>query len=171
MDAYLTLVSKRDLKEYADEPIPEEAVYRILDAGRLAGSAGNRQPWQFVVIERSELVEQVAETVYVPANVLGAALVVVVLAPGRGGTTLIDVGRAVQNIMLAAWSEGVASSPNGMPDADRTAAVLGAEGDLRPVLVLSLGYPARAVDAEVRSPEEWSRRARRKPFDEVVRRL
>ncbi|MGH2950021.1 MAG: nitroreductase family protein [Solirubrobacteraceae bacterium] len=46
MDAYLAVASKRDQREYAERPIPEDAVRRILDAGRIAGSAKNRQPWR-----------------------------------------------------------------------------------------------------------------------------
>ena len=169
MDAYLAVVSKRDVPEYSDEPIPEEVVRRILDAGRLAGSAGNRQPWRFVVPESQELVAALAESVYVPQNVLGATLVVAVATPGGGAA--FDAGRAAQNMMLAAWSQGVVSRPNGMPDPARTASLLGLEDDLRPVVLLSFGYPASRMDPERLRPEDWSRRARRKPLEEVVRRV
>jgi nitroreductase len=49
MDAYLALASKRDQRDYAETPVPEDAVRRILDAGRIAGSSKNRQPWPFLV--------------------------------------------------------------------------------------------------------------------------
>jgi len=48
MDTFLAIASKRDQREYADREIPEEVVRRILDAGRIAGSAKNRQPWRFM---------------------------------------------------------------------------------------------------------------------------
>lgn len=47
MDTFLAIASKRDTRRYAERPIPEEAVGRILEAGRVAGSARNRQPWRF----------------------------------------------------------------------------------------------------------------------------
>ena len=50
MDAYLAVASKRDQCEYAERPVPTDAVRRILDAGRIAGSAKNRQPWRFLVL-------------------------------------------------------------------------------------------------------------------------
>ena len=53
MDAYLAIASKRDVKTYADRPLADDSIARILDAGRLSGSAKNRQPWQFVVVEDS----------------------------------------------------------------------------------------------------------------------
>ncbi len=54
MDAYLAVASKRDQREYAERPVPTDAVRRILDAGRIAGSAKNRQPWRFLVQPSAE---------------------------------------------------------------------------------------------------------------------
>jgi nitroreductase len=93
---------------------------------------------------------------------------VAVAIVGRGG---LDVGRAAQNMMLAAWNDGVVSCPNGMPDPARAAEVLGLEGEEQPAVVLTFGYPARDRDPERRAPEEWSARADRKPLDELVERL
>ena len=166
MDGYLALVSKRDERRYDGRPVPEEIVRRILDAGRVAGSARNRQPWRFLVLDGRDIVERVAETVYAPANVLAAGLVIVVVGTGSS----FDVGRAAQNLMLAAWNDGILSCPNGMPDADVTARVLEL-GEERPSVVLSFGYPQRPRNPEARTPEEWIRRADRKPFDEVVQRI
>jgi len=73
--------------------------------------------------------------------------------------------------MLAAWSDGVASCPNGMPDAAATAAALGLGGDEQPVVVLTFGYPATGHTAEKRSAGEWLARADRKPLDQLVERI
>src|SRR5687768_13982362 len=100
MDTFLTIASKRDQRQYADRDIPTEVRDRILDAGRIAGSAVNRQPWRFFVLESAGAVERVAETVYAPQNVLGARLVVAIVVRGSPG---FDAGRAAQNMMLAAW--------------------------------------------------------------------
>ncbi|MGB2953956.1 MAG: nitroreductase family protein [Gaiellaceae bacterium] len=169
MDTYLAVSSKRDWRRYADRPIPDEVVERILDAGRLAGSAVNRQPWTFFVVDSPEVRERVAETVYAPGNIEGAALVVAIATEGGGRP--LDVGRAMQNMLLVAWNEGVVSCPNGMTEADRMAEILGLGGGLKPVIVLSFGYPARPLDPESKSAEEWSREANRKPLSEVVRRV
>lgn len=170
VDAFRAIASKRDERRYDGRPIPEEVVRRILDAGRLAGSGGNRQPWQFLILESRELREGVAETVFAPRNVLGAGLVVAVVVRGKGPVAF-DAGRAAQNMMLAAWNEGVASCPNGMPDAERTAEALGLGTEERPMIVLSFGYPARLRDPEARPADEWSQRANRKPLEELMRRL
>ena len=159
MDVYPAIASKRDERRYSDREVPEDAVRRILDAGRLAGSARNRQAWEFVVVSDAT---ELANAVYVPDNLLTAALVVAIL--GSGG---LDIGRAAQNMMLAAWGEGIVSCPNGIADAAAAAGILGGE----PAVILSFGYPARPRDPGARTAEEWSARANRKPLDEIVRYL
>ena len=161
MDVYRVIASKRDQREYADSPIPDDLARRILDAGRLSGNSQNKQLWEFVVVETSR--ERLADAVYEPRNVLGAQLVVAICGEPRP----IDVGRCAQNMMLCAWAEGVTSTPNGVRDQDGAAAACGA-----PVkLVLTFGYPARPRDAGSRSAEEWSARANRRPLDDLVRRV
>jgi nitroreductase len=167
VDTHLAITSKRDERRYADRPVPSDVLERILDAGRLAGSAVNRQPWRFVVVENQELRQELAETLYAPGNVQGAATAIAVVALREAP---LDIGRCVQNMMLAAWNDGVASCPNGMSDRDRARELLGLRGDERVQLVLSFGYPARPRDPESRSAEEWSSRANRKPLEEVVER-
>ncbi len=164
MDTYLAIVSKRDTRRYTSKPIPNEVVERILDAGRVAGSASNKQPWRLLIVEDAERRKRLADAVYAPDNVRGASLVVAV-----AGERPFDIGRCVQNMMLAAWADGVASCPNGIKDKDWAAEVLGLEE--APITVLSFGYPAHHRGAETRSAEEWSARADRKPLDELVERV
>ena len=169
MDTYLAVASKRDERRYADRSIPPDLERRILDAGRLSGSSTNKQPWRFVVVETRETVDRLAEQVYAPANVHGAALVIAVVATtGRSG---FDHGRAAQNMMLVAWNESVASRPNGIRDPEGAAATLALEGDERAAIVLGFGYPARPRDPHARTAEQWSGRANRRQLEELVRRV
>ncbi len=169
MDTRLAIASKRDWRHFSLREVPDDVVTRILDAGRLAPSASNRQHRRFLVLDSPGVRERVAETVYAPQNVRGAALVVAVVGP-PGEMPAFDAGRAVESMFLAAWNEGVASVPNGMPDFERTGETLGlAEGE-RVRIVLSFGYPRRPRDPASRSPDEWSAEANRKPLDEVVER-
>ena len=146
------------MRDYTDESIPDDVARRILDAGRLAGSSRNLQKWEFVVVsDRDEL----AEAVFAPENVRTAALAVAI----AGEAAPFDVGRAAENMLLAAWNEGVGSCPNGIRDAEAAERIVGA-----PVrMILSFGYPARTRDVGSRSAEDWSVRAKRRPFDDVVR--
>jgi nitroreductase len=160
VDTYLAIASRRDTRAYADAPVPEEARRRILDAGRLSGSSRNRQVWEFVVVG-GEAQQRLAEAVYAPENVRGAALCVAIV----GAAGPFDVGRCSQNMLLAAWNEGVASCPNGIRDPEAAAGVCGGEVKA----VLTFGYPARPRDPASRSAEEWSARADRRPLDELTR--
>ena len=166
MDAYLTIVSKREVRDYDDREIDTDARRRILEAGRVSGSSANKQQWRFIVVESDAKREQLAELVYVPSNVSGASLIVVVAVHGGRGS--FDAGRAAQNMMLAAWNEGIGSCPNGTPDSAAVAEMLGLHAGEEPAIIVTFGYPARGGDPERRTPREWIERANRKPFDEVV---
>jgi nitroreductase len=160
VEPYLAIASKRDERAYADAPVPAEVRRRILDAGRLSGSSRNRQRWEFVVVS-GEAQHRLADAVYAPENVRSTPLVVAIVGEAGG----FDVGRCAQNMMLAAWGEGVVSCPNGVRDADAAAEICG--GEVR--AILSLGYPLRPRTSASHTAEEWSSRANRKPLPELVR--
>jgi nitroreductase len=159
-------VSKREVREYLARPLEPETERRILDAGRVSGSAKNRQPWTFIVVRDDQAIEGVAESVFEPLNIRGAAFVVAIQT--HGGPPM-DVGRAAQNMMIAAWALGVGSSPNGVNDRVGLNRALRLSEEDKVATILSFGYPAKQLDPRRRSPEEWIERARRKPFEEVVR--
>jgi nitroreductase len=166
MDTFLAITSRRETRDYSARPIPDEIIQRILDAGRLAGSAKNRQPWRFLLVEDEAARARLADAVFEPTNVQGALLVVAIV--GRSG---LDTGRCVQNMLLAAWNAGVGSCPNGQRDPEAARAALGLGEGEEIATVLTFGYPARERDPERRTPEEWSARAARKPLDELVETL
>jgi len=166
VDTRLAIASRRETREYAARDLPEDVVRTILDSGRLAGSARNRQPWRFLLVESAEARERLADSVFEPTNVRGARLVVAIV--GRMG---FDTGRCAQNMLLAAWNAGVGASPNGQQDPEAARAALGLADDEELAIVLTFGYPARARDPESRTADEWSARADRKPLDELVERI
>lgn len=159
MDTFLAIASRREVRNYADRPLPDDVVHRILDAGRLSGSSQNKQKWEFVIVRDTDAL---AEAVYAPENVRNSQLAVAI----TGEAAPFDVGRAAQNMLLAAWNDGVGASPNGVKDPDRAAEVAGS-GPVK--MVLTFGYPEKPRDPQSRTAEEWSARANRKPFDEVVK--
>lgn len=169
MDTRLAIASRRDERRYADREIDDAVARRIFDAGRLSGSARNRQPWELVVVA-GQARDSLAETVFVPENLRSAALVVAIVGRGKGPVAF-DCGRAAQNMLLAAWNEGIVSSPNGISDHDRAAAILGLGEEERLQIVLTFGHPVSERHVESRTIEEWSAAADRKALDDVVRRL
>lgn len=169
MDTFLAIASRREVRAYDGRPIADEVVRRILDAGRLSGSGANRQPWRFALVS-GDAQAALADAVFQPDNVRGAALVVALVVGGKGPVSF-DAGRCAQNMLLAAWNEGVGGSPNGVADRDAANAIVVVPEDQSIAIVLSFGYPARPRDPESRSAEEWSARARRKSLDQLVDRL
>ena len=158
MDAYDCIRTKRDSREYTDQPVSEESLRRILQAGRMAGSSKNTQPWHFVVLKdparRAELAACGQFAKHVPAAPLAIAVVII---PGGGD---FDAGRAAQNMMLAAWAEGIASCPVAMHDRECAARTLGLPEGHRVAIVMSFGYPV--------SEDSLHRGVARTPIEELV---
>ena len=137
MDAYTSIRTKRDSRSYKEDAIPEDALDRILQAGRMAGSAKNTQPWGFVALRDAQAKRELAACGKFAEHVPSAPLVVaVVLTPGGGD---FDAGRAAQNMMLAAWAEGITSCPVAMHDRECAARALGLPDEHRVAMVIAFG--------------------------------
>lgn len=167
MDGYLAVISKREVRDYADRPLSRDQITRILQAGRAAGSSKNRQPWRFTVVTERALLDALSGVVHAPANVRSCtAAVAIDMASAQQG---FDGGRAAQNMMVAAWSDGVGSCPNGIADPDRAREILGLDADRHLLTILTFGYPARPRHIEGRDPASILRRVDRRPLEDLVR--
>jgi nitroreductase len=163
---YDLIRTKRDTRAYTDQPIPEETWHRILQAGRMAGSAKAAQPCRFVVLRDPARKAELAACGDFTAHLTTSpVLVAIVTLPDAGQwepvrATSFDAGRAAQNMMLAAWAEGIHSCPVTMHRHDDAARVLGVPEGHRVTWVLTFGYPA--AGAPRREPRP------RAPLDEYV---
>jgi len=166
-DAFVVIASRRETRSYRPDPLPDDVVRRILEAGRVAGSGANRQPWRFVVARTRTLLDELAETIWAPGNLAGTPLFVAVLLTGQRRSAF-DGGRAAQNMMLAAWNDGVGACPNGFRDEERARELLGVRSDQELLIGITFGYPVRRRRPERRSAEAWLARARRLPVDDLV---
>ncbi len=139
MDAYHCVVSKRDLRRYADRPLDRETLLKILEAGRRSGSARNRQPWQFVGVTQRNGLEHLARCGLVARHLRHAQAAVVIAVDGPGD--LFDAGRCAQNMMLAAWALGVASCPVTLQRTDEVRRALNLPADRVVAVTIAFGYP------------------------------
>jgi len=139
MEAYQCIVSKRDTRAYLDKPIEDEKLRKVLQAGRMAGSSKNTQPVRLVVLRERQRREEVAACAQFAQHLPFAAAGIAICAPSTGSD--FDAGRAAQNMMVAAWSMGIASCPCSMHDQACVKGALGLPEDYRVVVVLALGYP------------------------------
>jgi nitroreductase len=166
MDAYLCIVSKREVREYTNERVPDEVLTRILQAGRSTGSAKNRQNWELIVIRRRDVLDDVARTCSSPANLQRCNLGVAVVM--HNNMRPEDGGRVYQNMMLAAWAAGVGSCPNTPMQREECNRILDMPAEAHVATILSLGYPAEPVPRTT-DADALLARINRKPLEEIVR--
>jgi nitroreductase len=159
MDAYRAVVDKRDQRAFLPRPLPEETLRRILQAGRMTGSSKNREPNRFVVVRDRETIAALAGLGRFAHWLAGAPAVVVIAQTERHE---FDAGRCAQNMMIAAWREGVGSCPAHLPESDVTR-ILGIPEALAVNRVIGFGYidPARSGP-----PKSVARQ--RLPLDQLV---
>src|SRR3990172_6906005 len=114
MNAYQCIVSKRDTRVYLDQPIEEEKLRRVLQAGRMAGSSKNTQPVRLVVTRDTEWLKEIATCGQFTQPLLAARAGIAVCCPPEGSD--FDAAPAAPNKMPAAWSQGIASCPTSIHD-------------------------------------------------------
>lgn len=162
MDAYKTIVTKRDTRSFLETPIPDESLHRILQAGRMAGSSKNVQPCRFIVIDDPAVKAEIAKCGDFATWIPTAPLLIAIAVSAQSTRGEYDAGRASQNMMVAAWADGISSCPVSMHHVDCARDTLGAPADFHISITLGFGYPAK--------PQKHVPEAARKPFDEYVRR-
>ncbi len=139
--------SLRVVRDFADQALEPWALERILHAGRRAGSSKNLQRWAFVVCRDRAHLAELASLGPWAGHVAGAAVAIALVtpdprAPGAPLSIAWDLGRAAQNMVLAAWELGIGSVPATIYEHDRARALLGYPADWHCEYLLSLGYPA-----------------------------
>ena len=144
MDVFEAMRTLLAVRSYSDKPVPPEAVRRILEAGRLTGSGMNAQPWHFIVVENRETLRQVAALARSGPYVSGAPLAIVVAIEDTK-LAVSDASRAIQSMMLTAWSEGIGSNWVGFIGLTGIKELLGIPESLEVVAILPFGYPAKSV--------------------------
>jgi len=159
MDAYRAVVAKRDQRAFLPRPLPKEVLARILQAGRMTGSSKNREPNRFIVVRDAERRAALAGLSRVARWLADAAAIVVIV---QIEAHAFDAGRCAQNMMVAAWNDGVGSCPAHLPERE-LGRVLGIPEALPINRVIGFGYvdPARAAP-----PPSVARR--RRPIAELT---
>lgn len=152
MTPYDAIVSKRDLRVYTDAPIPDDVMHRILQAGRMAGSAKNMESNRLIVVT-DQAVQDALTAAGDFASWIGSSAAIVGFAAPTEQLRLFDVGRQAQNMMIAAHAEGVGSCPVTLGHADVARAAVGLPDDWVMPMVITLGYPvADHPDSPLKRP-------------------
>jgi len=154
MDFWKVIHRRRSIRAYeSDRPVSEDAIRQLLGAAIRAPSAGNRQPWHFIVVRDGTVKAGLASAAYGQRFVAQAPVVIVVCAdPGRSAARygargrelycLQDTAAATENLLLAAVALGLGACWVGAFDERAAASALRLEPHLRPVALIPIGYPA-----------------------------
>jgi len=152
--------TKRAVRQFADEPLSEEAIRSILNAGRRAQSSKNTQPWHFIAIRDRATLRQLAECGAYAGHLAGAPFAVGLVSSTADS---FDLGQAAAYMQLAAWELGIGSCIASMWEPEKVKAILGVPQDRHFDVAISFGYPLSSrVQSHAPKPNG------RKPFDEVV---
>jgi len=145
MDVHEAIKNRRSIRKYLAKEVEDEKVMTILEAGRWAPSASNRQPWHFIVVRNKAVRKRLADVHQYGRFMAESPVVVVVLGdPDKHPRYhLADPHNAVQNMLLAAYKEGLSTCWMGVRDTDiepEFRKILGIPGSLRVVCSISVGY-------------------------------
>jgi nitroreductase len=168
MDTWDAIRARRNVRAYADRAVADEDLDRILEAGRLAPSASNTQPWDFVVVTDRGDLEELSRVWRGAGHIAGSAATIVLVAPvtddlRRAGLIEYDHGQVTIQMALAATDLGIGSGHSSIGDQDALRRLLGIPDDRQGSYMLALGYPADRPLAPLT-------KINRRPFGEVVHR-
>ena len=161
MDVLEAIKGRRSIRAFKNQDVPAEIVEELIDAARWAPSAGNIQPWEFIIVRKPRIKRILVEAALDQMFIEDAPVVIVVCADeerssqgyGVRGKTLYciqDTAAAMQNIHLTAYSLGLGTCWVGAFREEETRRILKIPRGMRPVAIIPVGYPAEAPTARMR---------------------
>jgi nitroreductase len=159
MDTFECLTTKLEVREFSAQVVQSEVRLKVLEAARLTGTGLNTQHWRFILVENKDNLKKLAQDSTSGSWVAGANFAIIVLTNPKYNFHLIDSGRVIQNMQLAAWNQGVASGLfTGIKEAELRND-FGIPQDLSTTVVVGFGYPARKL---------VGKRKNRLPLNELI---
>ena len=161
MDVLEAIKGRRSIRAFKNQGVPAEIVEELIDAARWAPSAGNIQPWEFIIVRKPRINRRLVEAALGQMFIEEAPVVIVVCANeerssqgyGERGKTLYciqDTAAAMQNIHLTAYSLGLGTCWVGAFREEETRKILKIPRGMRPVAIIPVGYPAESPTARMR---------------------
>ena len=145
LGAYEIVVSKLDIRQFKDIDVSNEIRLKILESARQVGTGLNSQHLRFILIDSKDMLQLLAEDSTSGGWVSGANFAIVILTNSDYGFKMLDAGRAVQNMQLVAWSEGVGSGLfTGIRD-EKMRTDFNIPEDLDIAVIVGFGYPSRKL--------------------------
>jgi len=141
MDVFDSIATKLDVRQFSSQDVPSEIKRSVLEAARLTGTGLNTQHWRFIMVEGRDRLKKLAEDSTSGMWVASANFAIIVLTNPKYNFHMIDAGRVLQNMQLAAWNKGVASGLfTGVRD-EKLRNDFAIPKDLNVTLTIGFGYP------------------------------
>ncbi|HVC82447.1 MAG TPA: nitroreductase family protein [Chloroflexota bacterium] len=145
METFEAVRTMLAVRRYQDKALSPELVKRIVEAGHLSASSMNLQPWRFIVVQDRETLKTLGGLARTGPYAAEARLAIAVAIEKKSKFAVSDASRAIQSMMLTAWSEGVGSNWIGFSGLDAIHDLLGIPAELDLLALVSFGYPVEAV--------------------------
>ena len=155
--------ARRSIRAFQDKPIPEKEIEMILEAGRWAPSASNRQPWEFIVIKNKDVLKKIARAAGYGWFIAEASFAIAIVGKPRisGKWFVIDTSLVSMNMMLMAWSLGIGTCWIGSMNKGKAKQILGLNANDDLLTVLPFGY----IQGDIPEPTD------RKPLNKIIKEL
>jgi nitroreductase len=148
LDVWEAIQTRRSIRAYQPDQIPDDVLNRILEAGRLSPSAVNRQPWHFVIVRDENMRSKLAKNARFGSFIKESPVVIVACGDPESSPNwyIVDTSIAVQQMVLMATAEGVGSCWIGSMDKSEVSELLSIPDKWEVVAMLTLGYPRKKID-------------------------
>src|SRR5215472_12063093 len=160
LDTFESVRTVLAVRQFRNDPLPDEVVRQIVESAHLTASASNAQPWHFIVVQNRETLQQLGHLATTGPYIAQAPLAIVVVID-RTPLSISDGSRAIQSMILTAWSEGVGSNWVGFVGMSEAKSLLGVPDTFDLLAIVPFGYPT--------TPGGGGKK-RRKPIAETVSR-
>ncbi len=139
---------KRAVRLFASRPIDEDTMMTVINAGRRAQSAKNRQPWRFIAVRERSHLESLSTLGTYAGHLAGASFAVAILTPdpGERWSIMFDAGQAAAYMQLTAWAYGIGSCLATIYEPEKARTLLGFPSKYHLNVMISFGYPENEQD-------------------------
>lgn len=145
MEVFEAIRTVLAVRQFLDQAVPEPIITHILEAGRLTASGGNQQPWQFIVVQNKQTLRQLGTLAKTGPYIAQAPLAIVVGIEKGSPLGVSDASRAIQDMILVAWAQGIGSNWVGFHNLEPVKTLLGIPDEIEVLAIVPLGYPVQTL--------------------------
>jgi nitroreductase len=165
MDVYQCIRTRVAVRSFTPDPVPGSVIEKILRAGRWAPSQRNRQPWHFIVVQDRQTLKELGSLTANGPYIADAPLAIAI-AMENARMPQFDAGRLIENMLLAAWSEGVGTCFVGGFDHEKVKELLHIPESMEFITAMPYGYPTEAAKAGGKRRKPLAETAHKERFGE-----